>query len=120
MKENLKLKKIKVSWLPHLLSDKQKSVGVENKKKSLKLYLKYVRKTFGKLVTGDKTTSCFPILNSTFNLTNAIGSAIYQYVMGVILRSIKWIYHMKRCAQDKGEYFEGNEQIGRSNNNKCG
>lgn len=26
---------------------------------------------------------------------------------------------MKRCAQDKGEYFEGNEQIGRSNNNKC-
>lgn len=32
LKENLKLKKIKVSWLPHLLSDKQKSVGVENKK----------------------------------------------------------------------------------------
>lgn len=61
LKENLKLKKIKVSWLPHLLSDKQKSVGVENKKNFFKLYLKYARKTFGKLVTGYKTTSCFPI-----------------------------------------------------------
>lgn len=61
MKENLKLKKIKVSWLPNLLSDTQKGVGVENKKTFLKLYLKYVRKTFGKLVTGDKTTSFFPI-----------------------------------------------------------
>lgn len=46
LKENLKLKKIKVSWLPHLLSDKQKSVGVENKKKFLKIVSKICQKDF--------------------------------------------------------------------------
>lgn len=46
LKKNLKIRKINARWIPHLLSDEQKIVRVENAQKLLKLYSKYTKKTF--------------------------------------------------------------------------
>ena len=47
-----------------------------------------------------------------YNLRNALGSAVYQYLMGVPIEEYencfqKWIDQLKRCIQVDGEYFEG-------------
>ena len=53
-----------------------------------------------------------------YNSRNALGSAVYQYLMGVPIEEYekiencfqKWIDRLKRCIQVDGEYFDGQSQ----------
>ena len=47
-----------------------------------------------------------------YNSRNALGSAVYQYLMGIPIEEFensfqKWIDWLKRCIQVDEEYFEG-------------
>ena len=54
LKKHLKVRKMNVCWIPHLLTDKQKKC-VTMAKKLVKMYLKYSKKAFDNIVTGDET-----------------------------------------------------------------
>ena len=51
-----------------------------------------------------------------YNSRNALGSAVYQCLMGVPIEEYekcfqKWIYRLKRCVLAGEEYFEGQSKL---------
>ena len=55
LKKHLKVRKISVGWVPHLLTDEQKRQRVKVAEKLLQLFPKYDKKHFANFVTGDET-----------------------------------------------------------------
>ena len=55
LRKHLKVRKISVRWVPHLLTDEQKRQRVKVAKKLLKMFPKYDKKQFANVVTGDET-----------------------------------------------------------------
>ena len=55
LKKHLKVRKISARWVPHLLTDEQKSQRVKVAKKLLQMFPKYDKKQFANVVTGDET-----------------------------------------------------------------
>ena len=55
LKKHLKVRKISVRWVPHLLTDEQKRQRVKVAKKLLQMFPKYDKKQFANVVTGDET-----------------------------------------------------------------
>ena len=55
LKKHLKVRKISVRWVPHLLTDEQKRQRVKVAKKLLQIFPKYDKKQFANVVTGDET-----------------------------------------------------------------
>jgi histone-lysine N-methyltransferase SETMAR len=55
LKKHLKVRKISARWVPHLLTDEQKSQRVKVAKKQLQMFPKYDKKQFANVVAGDET-----------------------------------------------------------------
>ena len=55
LKKQLKVRKINARWIPYLLTDEQKKTRVTSAKTLLKMYQKYSKNAFDKIVTGDET-----------------------------------------------------------------
>ena len=55
LRKHLKLRKINVRWIPHLLTDEQTRIRVLNAKKLFKMFPKYSKLSLNDLVTGDET-----------------------------------------------------------------
>ena len=55
LKKHLKVRKISVRWVPHLLTDEQKRQQVKVAIKLLQIFPKYDKKQFANFVTGDET-----------------------------------------------------------------
>ena len=55
VKKMLKVTKISVRWILHLLIDEQKLIRVQMAKQLLKKYQTYQKKVFDSLITGDET-----------------------------------------------------------------
>jgi len=53
--KHLKMNKISARWIPHSLTEDQKRIRVKTAKSLLKMYPKYVSRSFANIVTGDET-----------------------------------------------------------------
>ena len=58
----------------------------------------------------------FHLSGKRYTSRNALGSAVYQFVMGVPIQNYErclqnWIDHLKRCIRAGGEYFEGQRKV---------
>ena len=58
----------------------------------------------------------FRLSAERYKSRNALGSAVYQFFMGVPIQDYEkcfqnWIYHLKRCICAGGEYFEGQRKV---------
>lgn len=67
----------------------------------------------------------FHLSGKRYETRNTIGSAIYQYMMGVLIEENvkcfqKWLDRLKKRIQAKGEYFEEQGRIKGSKINKFG
>ena len=54
LKKNLRLTRKVARWIPHILTNEQKTSRVKMAKKLLKLYPKFEQKVFVNIVTGDE------------------------------------------------------------------
>jgi predicted transcriptional regulator len=55
LKKHLKVRKISVGWVPHLLTDEQKRQLVKVAKTLLQMFQKYDKKQFANVVIGNET-----------------------------------------------------------------
>ena len=55
LKKHLKVRKINARWIPHLLTDEKKKTRVTMAKNPSQNVLKYSKKVFDNMVTGDET-----------------------------------------------------------------
>ena len=58
----------------------------------------------------------FHLSGTKYKSRNALGSAIYQYLMSIPIQEYehcfqKWIDRLKRCINAEGEYFEGQGKV---------
>lgn len=58
----------------------------------------------------------FQLSGKRYKSRNALGSAVYQYLMSVPIKEYElcfqsWIERLKRCVQVGGEYFEGQRNL---------
>jgi hypothetical protein len=55
LRRDLKMRRISARWIHHSLAKEQKLARVRISKQLLKLFLKYINRSFANIITGDET-----------------------------------------------------------------